>query len=624
MARQFSSRENSRLLALATAVVVVATLYVARGVLVPLALGILFAFLLSPPVTLLGRLRLGRVLATLLVVLSTIAVVGTFGWTVARQVIDVTNELPNYRTNITAKIDAFHKSSDSAFGRATNTVEELQKELTGKQNGQQPAKGTKAKPLTPATPNPVQVQVVGSTADSLITFPKVVSGLASVGLVVIFTFFMLLQREDLRNRLIRLAGAGRLTVMTQALDEAAHRVSRYLLLQLLVNVSYGSVVGVSLHFIGIPNALLWGAIAGVLRFLPYVGPPMGALCPIVLSLIIYDGWSKPLMTIGTFVMLELMVAYFIEPMLYGAQTGVTPIAILFAAVFWTTVWGPIGLLLSTPLTVCLVVIGHHITHLNFLQILLGDTPALAPEERFYQRLLATDQDEARQILEDDFKDKPLDELYDTVLIPALALAEQDRHRANLDEATERFIFQSTRELVEEQFERSKSSNLRDSLKTAVDAPATLPVSESKRTIPFKIVTVPARDEADEIIAMMLTQLLQTNGYDAQCLPVSDSSEYLAQIARRQPDLVCISALPPLAIAYARTLYRKVREQFPGVKVVIGLWQLAGDAEKVATRIGADASVMSATLQDAVHQINRATQPEPDIEVQADEPVKAKA
>src|ERR1019366_4438537 len=212
--------------------------------------------------------------------------------------------------------------------------------------------------------------------------------------------------------------------------------------------------GIALYFIGVPNALLWGVGAGILRFLPYVGPPIGAMLPILLSLAVFDGWTKALITIGLFVGIEIMVSNFVEPSLYGAHTGISALAILFAAVFWTLLWGPIGLVLSTPLTVCLVVMGRHVPHLGFLQVILGDEPVLPPDAQFYQRLLATDQNEARQVLEDYLEGKPLEDLYDLVLIPALSLAEQDRHRNELDEATETFICQSIKELVEEVNDRS--------------------------------------------------------------------------------------------------------------------------------------------------------------------------
>jgi predicted PurR-regulated permease PerM len=605
MVRQPSFRDASNLFALATAVVVVATLYIARAVLVPLALAILFTFLFAPVVTCLERIRLGRVPSAAFVVLAAISVLGAFGWTVTRQIIDVTNQLPDYRTNIQAKIASIHSSRSENLRKASDAVKQLEKDITD-----DPAAAKRARAKTPpsTTQKPIPVQVVDN-GSRLPALPQLIGGFLRAGLVIVFTFFMLIQREDLRNRFIRLAGADRLTRMTQALDEAGRRVSHYLLLQLMVNITYGSIIGVVLYFIGIPNALLWGAIAGLLRFLPYVGPPLGALCPTVLAFIIFDEWTRPLITIGLFIILEILVAYFAEPTLYGAHTGVTPIAILVAAVFWSMLWGPIGLLLSTPLTVCLVVIGRHMPHLKFLQILLGDAPALPPEARFYQRLLATDEDEARQILESDFKDKPLRELYDTVLIPSLQLVEQDRHRAILDDETEKFIFQTTKELVEEQFERSQTAEQEATTDEAQSSAGSRDFANAQASpsSDYKVLCVPARDEADEISGTMLAQLLQQNGYLAQCLPLNDATELLDQVSRMKPAVVCISALPPLALAYARTLYRRLHEQFPTAKVVVGLWTFSGDRERIARRIGISPGNVASTLEEAIQQIRAATE-----------------
>ena len=257
---------------------------------------------------------------------------------------------------------------------------------------------------------------------------------------------MLIGREDLRNRFIHLASGGRLTVMTQALDEAANRIQRYLFLQSAVNVGFGAIVGI---VIGIPDAWLWGLFAAIFRFLPYVGAPLASFIPILLSLAIFPGWGHTWGTIAFFMILELSVANFIEPFLYGAHVGLSALAILVAAVFWMLIWGFPGLILLATLTVTLVVMGRYVPSLNFLRILLGDQPEISRSSLYYQRLLALDQNEARQVLEQYLKEKPLTELYSEVLIPAMSLVEQDRHRNELDEATQSFIMQSTRELIEE-------------------------------------------------------------------------------------------------------------------------------------------------------------------------------
>ena len=259
---------------------------------------------------------------------------------------------------------------------------------------------------------------------------------------------MLLQREDLRDRIIRLVGSGDVARTTEAMNDAAKRISRYLLMQLVINVLYGLPVGVGLYLIGVPNPILWGLLATILRFIPYVGPMIAALFPIALSFAVAPGWTLPLLTIALFVTLELIINNVLEPWLYGSSTGLSPVAVLVAVVVWTTLWGPVGLLLSTPLTVCLVVLGRHVPQLAFFDVLLGDEPALPPEIKFYQRLLARDPDEATELAEEYLEDEPLEKLYDSVIIPALGLAEQDRLRGSLDRAAVQGIAEDTIGIIE--------------------------------------------------------------------------------------------------------------------------------------------------------------------------------
>ena len=277
----------------------------------------------------------------------------------------------------------------------------------------------------------------------------ILAPLGRAGIVVIFTVFMLFKREDLRNRLLRLAGLGQLNRMTQALDDAAQRVSRYLLMQFLVNAGFGVLFGFGVYLIGVPYPALWGAVAGILRIVPYVGTLVAALLPLALSLAVFDGWLRPLLVFLLVMGLELIIGNFVEPWLYGAHVGISSLALLVTAVFWTVLWGPAGLILSTPLTVCVVVLGRYVPQLSFLQILLGDEPALAAEAQIYQRLLAMDQLEARAIVDQFLKGRPLVELYDSVLIPALSMAEQDRHKGAIDAAREEFLFLSMNEMIAE-------------------------------------------------------------------------------------------------------------------------------------------------------------------------------
>ena len=291
--------------------------------------------------------------------------------------------------------------------------------------------------------------------------------LGSTGIVIILVVFFLVRREDLRDRFIRLVGKGQVTVTTQMLEDAATRVSRYLSMQFLINATFGISVGIGLYLIGVPNAILWGILAATLRFIPYIGPWIAAAMPIGLSMAISTGWVAPILTVGLFVVLELFSSNVMEPWLYGKNTGVSAVAVLVAAVFWTWLWGLVGLLLATPLTVCLLVIGKHVPQLSFLDILLGNEPVFEPKKRVYQRLLAGDQEEATELVDDDLENKPLVEVYDTVLIPALALtAETDWHRGELDEGRHKFILQSLKEMIQERGEGQQEMQAKAAAKDA--------------------------------------------------------------------------------------------------------------------------------------------------------------
>jgi predicted PurR-regulated permease PerM len=584
--RPNASKDLFHLLAVVVAVVAIVTLYFARIVLIPFALALLFTFILTPVVKLLERIHFGRIPSALLVVLLSLGACGAVGWTVAKQFSQVVNQLPDYKANIRTKLTSLHWRSPHALDNASQTMTEISKDLATAPTGQHSGDATLTHPtLLRPTPEakPIPVEVVKPPALPLESMQNVLGLLASVLIVLVFTIFMLIRREDLRNRLISLAGDGNLHLVTQTLDDASARVSRYLLLQFVVNTCYGVFIGTCLHFIGLPGALLWGVIVGTLRFLPYIGPPLGGIMPLLLSLAVFDGWTRPLMVLALFVITELIVSNLLEPLLYGIHTGISSLAILVAAIFWTAIWGPIGLVLSTPLTVCLLVVGRHVPRLRFLQILLGDEPALTPDSRFYQRLLAMDHEEARQVLEKCLEGKTLEELYDSVLIPALSLAEQDRHQNRLEDEQQKFICQSTRELIDEFWEpRGEEPAVvagggeRGELSRGV----ALRSEQSRKTV-----CLPARDEADEIVGIMLAQVLETAGHQALCIPLGTAAEMLAQVKDEKPDVVCISALPPFAIPHARALYAKLRAQDSKLRVVVGLWNFSDDPSKVTRRLG---------------------------------------
>lgn len=593
MRRSEAAGSGSQLLTVVLAIVAIATLYFARVVFVPFTLAVLFAFLLSPLVSLFDKIRVPRALSSLVAVGVTIIGLGVLGWFVSGQLLDVADQLPAYRSTIKRKIQSIHSTKNQSLNKAADTVNEIGKDLVAPVVGtpapvaETPvnAKGTLTGAIAPAG-KPVRVEVVPPAANPFESLNNFVGPISIFGIVTVFTLFMLIRREDLRNRFIRLVGHKHLNLMTQALDDASSRVSRYLLLQLAVNVSFGIVVGTGLYFIGVPHVLLWGAVAALLRFLPYVGAVLSAVLPILLSLAMFDGWMRPLLTLGLYVVVELIVGNLIEPLVYGAQVGLSSLAILVAAVFWTILWGPVGLVLSTPLTVCLVVLGRYVPSLGFLSILLGDEPVLEPASHYYQRLLASDQQEAKVVLEDYLKDHTLQQLYTLVLVPALSMAEQDRHANDLDEATEQFIIASTKENIEELTERAGELTTQNAA-DGVDpdgAAGTVHAVTIAPELAKKIICVPARDDADEMVGMMLSHLLEQSGHHSQAAAIGTVAEMLAVVERARPDIICISALPPFAIAHARNVYEQLRELSPDTKIIVGLWGFNGDMMKIAARL----------------------------------------
>jgi predicted PurR-regulated permease PerM len=589
MMRSSVPRLLSQLLAIALAVVVVSGLYLAKTVILPFALALLLSFMLAPLVSALERIRVPRILAVLVVLFAATAGLGAIGWTVFTQLVEVTADLPAYTLNIQKKALSFRQSKTASIARAQQELERLSEQLgdlTSELTKDSEYPGAESHASSPD--RPVSVREVGGNHGRVDALGGVLGVVVSVLLVAVFTFFMLLKREDLRDRLIKLCGHDHLTLMTQAMDDTSRRVSRYLSLQLLMNTGYGITIFVALRLIGLPHAVLWGTVAGLLRFIPYIGAPIAALLPIVLSIAVFDGWTETLLIMTIFFLLEMVTGNFLEPHIYGKYTGLSSLAILIAAIFWVLIWGPIGLILSVPLTVCLAVLGAHVPSLEFLSVLLGDQPAMPPEASYYQRLLANDQHEAGRILETYLKNASIRELFDTLLIPALTLAEKDRHCNALDESTVEFITQTTKDLVEELALRSEDysqvgvtneKRVNENLEIAGAGSPAANFTSSK-----KIVCVPVRDDADEVIGIMLAQLLEREGYSARAIPIGSVDTMLAEVLKAEPDLVCLSALPPYAIAHARRIFRRLRQQNPQVTIIIGLWNSSDDPAKAAREI----------------------------------------
>ncbi|MGB2604768.1 MAG: AI-2E family transporter [Candidatus Sulfotelmatobacter sp.] len=609
MVRAKEVSASSKSLTVIALVLAITALYVGRAVFIPLALALVLSFLLTPFVVLLEKIRFGRVPSVITVVTVSLVLIGVATWGVAGQLVQIMAQLPDYKANLDTKIQSLHVSKVGNLSKATATVQELNKELAAAP-GQVTGRAQPKDQGTARSIRPIPVQVAppaSSLAEHLGQLLGPLTGpLETAVIVIIFTMFMLVKREDLRNRAIRLAGRGQLSVMTQAFDDASSRLSRFLLLQCLVNTAYGSLFGLGLYFIRVPHALLWGFVAGFLRFVPYIGSFAAAAFPIAMAIAVFPGWRQAGIVFGVFLALELIISNVVEPLLYGANTGISSLAILVASVFWATIWGPVGLILSTPLTVCLVVLGRYVPQLNFLEVVLGDEPALPLEQLFYQRLLAADQEEARSIAEIYLKDHPIEGLYETIIIPALRLAEQDYYVDALDDDTRRFILRATRELIEDVCDRlaeDLSSTNADENGDQQSEPSAFAESYAN------IGCIPVRGGADELVAIMLAQLLRSQGFRALHLRSAAIDEMVAEISQQGFTTVCVSCLPPFASASARSLCRRLKASSPGVRIIMGVWHLEGGVSAARSRLGTGCpDLVLTTLAEALSEVHRLATP----------------
>lgn len=588
MARNAESTKPSWMLTTASIAVIIAALYLAKGLLVPLTLALLLSFLLSPICDWLERRRIGRIPAVILTAVLGFTVLGLVIWTAGAQMTHLAPKIPEYRRNLEAKLSSVSQYAGNMLSKITRAAEGVAQTSAPSGPASDPI-GSDASPFT--------VRVLSSPVSPLQVFGglfgTLVEVLGTTGIVIVLVVFFLVQREDLRDRFIRLVGKGRVTLTTQMLGDAAARVSRYLSMLFIINATFGICVGTGLYFIGVPNAVLWGIVATTLRFIPYIGPWIAAVMPIGLSLAISPGWLAPILTVALFVVLELLSNNVMEPWLYGKNTGVSPVAVLVAAVFWMWLWGPVGLLLATPLTVCVLVLGKNIPQLSFLDILLGTEQVFEPKDRIFQRLLAGDQEQAAELFEELFQHKPAVVVYDSVLIPALALAETHWQLGELNEGKHTFIMQSLKEMIQDVAERQREAQSQISTANTNQADdgtiGTLAVPISAPTI----LCLPARSEADEIAALMVAQVLGTIGRDVQAVPVTSLNGDLAELVNRQTaDVICISATPPAAVMHARHLCKHLRARLPAVKLIVGLWGAQGDLAKATERIGCGATVVA--------------------------------
>jgi predicted PurR-regulated permease PerM len=591
---------------------VIAALYFGRELLIPLALAGLLTFLFSPLVARLER-WIGRVAAVLLIVAVIFSATGAAGWMVTRQLVDLATKLPEYKGNIVTKLHAFRTPKDGAFTKFSQTVDELKHELPGAaeaspptitQEAGRPETAVVSPPHPPTSALPVKV-VETAKANPIEILQMIITPLlgplGKAALVLVLTIFMLFEREDLRNRIIRLIGQGRISATTHALDDAADRVSRYLRMQLLVNLVYGGCIAVGLYFIGLPNAVLFGALGAVLRFIPYVGPWIATILPTVLALSVSPHWTMPVLTLALFGGVELILNNVLEPLLYGRHTGVSSIALIVGAVFWTWLWGPLGLVLATPLTVCLVVIGRHVPRLSFLSILLSDEEPLTPAEDCYHRLLTIGEQDEMELVDSYLKTSSLPALYDNVIIPAMILAESDARQEALDGEQLGEVKKSLRDIFHDLANRPA---------LAAEFTADKPEVAGLLGYNCRVYSLPARAERDELAGVMLTHLLQLYGFDAlNAAAAVDGNDYLALVERHQAEAICISVVPPSTVIHARYLCIKLRAKFPRLRIVVGLWGASEKVTEAASRLrdsGADEVVSS--LAEAIVQISRFARP----------------
>src|SRR6476469_7137274 len=579
---------------------VITALYFGRTVLVPIALATLITFLLSRLVTRLER-WIGRIAAVLVAVIAMFTIFAGASWVIARQVIDLADKLLDYQANIVTKIRSLKLPAGGPLARLSSSVHVLQSELAapGPAPSTDRARGDSSTRTAPPVASPIPVKVIeGRSAIPQLmqeTLSAILSPLGTAALLLVI--FMLLKREDLRGRLIRLVGQGRISTTTRAMEDAGRRVSRYLSTQFLVNTGYGLCVAIGLQFIGVPNAVLWGVLAGVLRFIPYVGPWVGALLPVLLSFAISSSWLTPLITIALFIVLEAIVSNFVEPWLYGANTGVSPIALIISAVFWTWIWGPVGLVLSTPLTVCLAVIGRHVPRLEFLGTLLSEDQALAPHEEFYHRLLSFSMDSAEEFATKYVETESLTALYDNVLIPAIAAVEIDAHSGSLTAEQRTSASQRIHEIIDDFSGWEASRNDKDEQKSDDLTGVAPPIGS-------RVLCLPASAYRDELAGEMLAQLLRKQGFEAENLPARlKHEELIDRTVEIRPECICISVLPPTSIAQARHLSSAIRERLGSVTILVGAWSARFDAEKLRERLrAAHVSDVAVSLADAVQRV----------------------
>ena len=604
------------LLNLAVGAVVLVALYVGREVFLPVVLAVLLAFVLAPVVDVLRRLRLPRVPAVILAVVVTLGIVLTLGSVIGLQLAGLVSDLPRYETTVRRKVESL---KEGGLGRIPDLlknvgrqIEEATKETPGTSTTpDQP--GPKPTPVEVHEPDPSPLAVIRTVAGPLL------EPLAMTGIVFVALIFILLQREDLRDRMIRLFGANDLHRTTAAMDDAARRLSRYFLIQLGLNATFGVVISLGLWGIGVPSPLLWGIFAALMRFVPYIGSFIAGALPVVLAAAVDPtGWSMALMTLGLFLITEPLWGHVIEPIIYGQNTGLSPFAVVLSAIFWTWLWGPVGLIIATPLTLCLVVLGRHVERLEFFDVLLGDRPALTPAENLYQRMLAGDPDEALESAEQLLKDRSLTSYYDEVALSGLQLAANDSKRGVLTGLQLERVKEAIKALVDDLSSHDDveptpkateaaplpppEENQPEKRGPAIPDPEPVPAVPDDWRRPGAVLCVAGRGPLDEAAATMMAQLLGKHGLGTRVMPhEAVSRSRIIGLEVQDVKMVCISYLEIAGTpAHLRYLLRRLRQRAPDAPVLVGLWP-ADDAilkeERLRAVVGADYYV--STLRETV-------------------------
>ena len=609
------------------AVIIIATLYVGQDLFIPLAMAILLSFALAPLVSWLERRRLPRGLAVVSVVFLAFASLVALGGMLTKQVADLAGELPRYERSLREKIQTLRGAAEGggSLERAAEMLEGLDAEL----NGEGSAPETPTPPPGEAMPTPgaggpatVEVEEAAPEEPPLLVevrepepgvierlfglISPLVEPLVMGFILLIFVIFILLQREDLRNRLIRLAGSHDIPRTTAALDDAATRISHLFLLQFAINGAFGTFVGIGLWLIGMPNALLWAVLGTVLRFLPFVGFILAGIIPVGLALVIDPGWELVIWTLGLYIVAESVMSHVVEPIAYGRGTGLSPVAVVISAAFWALLWGPIGLVLATPLTVCLVVIGRHVERLQFLDILFGDQPVLSPPQLFYQRMLAGDPMEAASEAESFLKDRPLARYYDEVAIAGLKLAQGDLVLGSLDESRLTTVRDTVRELTGDLLWQEPLGP--EDPAAATSGLPLLPLEARSKDAGASegaevALCLGGRSLLDEAAAHMLAQVLERQGLSARVQgPDQLSFLRVEELEAQRPRIVCLCYLDVDRPSHLRYTVRRLRRRLPGVKLLLGCWPSSGATlDTVAMKAQSGADGVAESLQELARQ-----------------------